>query len=107
MFCDIVTPDGEAFQGDPRWVLRRNLQRARDLGYTFYVGPEVEYFYFADSGSEPQILDRGGYFDLTPLDVAQEYRRNTIMALEHLGIPVESSESARDRPQAFRRIDDG
>ena len=91
MFCDIVTPDGESFQGDPRWVLRRNLGRARNLGYTLYVGPEVEYFYFADSGAEPKILDRGGYFDLTPMDVAQEYRRSTIMALERLGIPVESS----------------
>ena len=91
MFCDIVTPDGEPFQGDPRWVLRRNLERAHGLGYSFYVGPEVEYFYFRDSGPEPEVLDRGGYFDLTPLDVAQEYRRATIMALEALGIPVESS----------------
>ncbi len=91
MFCDIVRPNGESFTGDPRWVLRRNLNRARNLGYTFYVGPEVEYFYFADSGPDPQILDRGGYFDLTPLDVAQEYRRTTIVALERLGIPVESS----------------
>jgi len=71
--------------------LKRNLQRAADLGFTFYVGPEVEYFYFADSGPHPQTLDRGGYFDLTPLDVAQEYRRKTIMALENLGIPVEAS----------------
>lgn len=91
MFCNVVTPDGVPFQGDPRSVLRRNLERAHQLGYTFYVGPEVEYFYFADSGPEPQILDRGGYFDLTPLDVAQEYRRSTIVALERLGIPVESS----------------
>ena len=60
MFCDIVTPNGESFTGDPRWVLRRNLDRARKLGYAFYVGPEVEYFYFADSSPEPQILDRGG-----------------------------------------------
>ncbi len=91
MFCNIVTPDGEPFEGDPRSVLQRNLRRAADLGYTFYVGPEVEYFYFADSGPEPETLDRGGYFDLTPLDVAQEYRRSTITALESLGIPVESS----------------
>jgi glutamine synthetase len=91
MFCNITTPDGEAFEGDPRSVLQRNLRRAADLGYTFYVGPEVEYFYFADAGPEPVPLDRGGYFDLTPLDVAQEYRRRTIMALESLGIPVESS----------------
>lgn len=88
MFCDIITPDGEPFPGDPRFVLRRNLQKAADLGYTFYVAPEIEYFYFADSSPNPQVLDRGGYFDLTPLDVAQEYRRTTIMTLEKLGIPV-------------------
>ena len=91
MFCGLTTPDGEPFEGDPRSVLQRNLARAADLGYTFMVGPEVEYFYFADAGPEPQLLDRGGYFDLTPLDVAQEYRRRTIMALESLGIPVEAS----------------
>ncbi|NQV06418.1 glutamine synthetase [bacterium] len=91
MFCNIVTPDGDTFQGDPRSVLQRNLDRAADLGFSFYVGPEVEYFYFEDSGPEPKALDRGGYFDLTPLDVAQEYRRTTIMALESLGIPVELS----------------
>jgi glutamine synthetase len=91
MFCNIVMPDGEPFEGDPRSVLQRNLQRAADLGYTFYVGPELEYFYFADSGEEPRALDRGGYFDLTPLDVASEYRRHTITALEALGISVESS----------------
>jgi glutamine synthetase len=91
MFCSLTTPDGEPFEGDPRSVLQRSLQRAADLGYTFMVGPEVEYFYFADAGPDPQTLDRGGYFDLTPLDVAQEYRRRTIMALESLGIPVEAS----------------
>ena len=91
MFCDILTPDGEPFDGDPRFVLRRNLQRAQELGYSFYVGPELEYFYFEDSSPQPQVLDRGGYFDLTPLDVAHEYRRKTIDYLEALGIPVESS----------------
>ncbi|HSF86116.1 MAG TPA: glutamine synthetase family protein [Acidimicrobiia bacterium] len=91
MFCNIVTPEGEPFAGDPRWVLSRNLERAHQLGYTFYVGPEIEYFYFRDSSPEPEVLDRGGYFDLTPLDVAQEYRRRTIITLERLGIPVESS----------------
>ncbi len=91
MFCDIHTPDGEPFAGDPRTVLKKNLARASDLGYTFYVAPELEFFYFADSGPEPVTLDRGGYFDLTPLDVAQEYRRKTINALEHMGIPVEHS----------------
>ena len=91
MFCDIVRPDGTPFEGDPRSVLRRNLKRAQEMGFSFYVGPEVEYFYFRDSSPEPEVLDQGGYFDLTPLDVAQEYRRETIMALERLSIPVESS----------------
>jgi glutamine synthetase len=91
MFCDILTTDGEPFEGDPRWVLKRNLRRAAEMGYGFYVGPELEYFYFEDTSPEPKVLDRGGYFDLTPLDVAQEYRRTTINALEQLGIPVEYS----------------
>ena len=91
MFCDIVTPDGAAFEGDPRTVLKRNLAKAGELGFTFYVAPELEFFYFADSGPEPRVLDRGGYFDLTPLDVAQEYRRTTINAIEQMGIPVEHS----------------
>jgi glutamine synthetase len=91
MFCDIYTPDGEPFDGDPRNVLKRNLERASEMGYTFFAAPELEFFYFQDSGPEPQVLDRGGYFDLTPLDVAQEYRRKTINALEQLGIPVEHS----------------
>jgi len=91
MFCDIVRPDGSPFEGDPRSVLRTNLERAHGLGYSFYVGPEVEYFYFRDASPEPEVLDQGGYFDLTPLDVAQQYRRETIMALERLSISVESS----------------
>lgn len=90
VFCDITTPDGAPFAGDPRYVLKRNLQRAADLGYTFYVGPELEFFYFKNSeGTE--VLDRGGYFDLTPLDVASDFRRKTIFYLESLGIPVEYS----------------
>ena len=91
MFCDIYTPDGEPFSGDPRIVLKRNLERASEIGYTFNAAPELEFFYFEDSGPEPVVLDRGGYFDLTPLDVAQEYRRDTINALEHMGIPIEHS----------------
>lgn len=91
MFCDIYTPDGEPFAGDPRTVLKRNLDRASEMGYTFYAAPELEFFYFQDSGTDPQVLDHGGYFDLTPLDAAQEYRRRTINALEQLGIPIEHS----------------
>ena len=90
MFCDILRPGGEPFEGDPRYVLKRNLKRAADMGYTFYVGPELEYFYFRDSqGTEP--LDQGGYFDMTPLDVATDLRRETVLNLEEMGIGVEYS----------------
>jgi glutamine synthetase len=90
MFCDIKMPGGEPFEGDPRHVLKRNLKRAADLGYTYYVGPELEYFYFKDSnGTEP--LDQGGYFDMIPLDVATDLRRDTVLTLEEMGIGVEYS----------------
>lgn len=90
MFCDVLLPDGSPFEGDPRWVLRRNLQRASDAGFTFFVAPELEYFYFTDS-REPTPLDNGGYFDLTPIDTSSDLRRGTILALEAMGIPVEYS----------------
>ena len=90
MFCDIHQPDGTPFPGDPRFVLKRNLERAAALGFTFYVGPEVEFFYFKDSEST-QPLDLGGYFDLTPLDSASDLRRETVLTLEEMGIGVESS----------------
>jgi glutamine synthetase len=90
MFCDILKPGGEPFEGDPRYALKRNLKRIADMGYTFYVGPELEYFYFRDSnGTEP--LDEGGYFDLTPLDMASDLRRDTVLTLEEMGIGVEYS----------------
>ena len=88
MFCDIHQPDGTRFDGDPRGVLKRQLDRAAELGFTFYVGPELEYFYFRDSGGT-EFLDQGGYFDLTPLDVATDYRKRTVQYLEAMGIPVE------------------
>ena len=90
IFCDILQPNGDSFEGDPRYILKRNLKRAADLGFTFYVGPELEYFYFADSEGTT-TLDRGGYFDLTPLDAATDLRRETILALEEMGIAVEAS----------------
>ena len=90
MFCDLVTPDGEPFAADPRQVLRRQLRRAADLGFTFYVHPEMEFFLF-ESADEPRPLDRGSYFDLTPLDVQQDLRRQAIMTLEQMGISVESA----------------
>ena len=91
MFCDIVTPAGDPFEGDPRWALKRNLQRLSERGYTLDIAPELEFYYFTDASPAREVLDRGGYFDLTPLDVAQEYRRRSIVVLEQLGIPVESS----------------
>jgi glutamine synthetase len=91
MFADVLEPDGTPYKGDPRWALKRNLKKAADLGYTYYVGPELEYFYFKNSEGKPEILDRGGYFDLTPLDVATELRRETILTLEEMGIKVEYS----------------
>jgi glutamine synthetase len=90
MFADIYEPDGTPYKGDPRWVLRRTLKKAQEKGYTLYVGPELEYFYFKGSDGT-EILDKGGYFDLTPLDVATELRRETILTLEAMGIRVEYS----------------
>jgi len=90
MFCDILRPGGEPFEGDPRYILKRNLKRAADMGYTFYVGPELEFFYFQDSdGTVP--LDHGGYFDMTPRDAAIEMRKDTVLLLEDMGIGVEYS----------------
>jgi glutamine synthetase len=91
MFADIYEPDGTPYKGDPRWVLKRNLKKAQDLGYTFYVGPELEYFYFKSAEGKPATLDDGGYFDLTPMDSATELRRETILTLEAMGIHVEYS----------------
>lgn len=90
MFCDILTPDGQPFEGDPRHVLKRNIERASDLGYTFYVGPELEFFYFKNSSST-DLLDSSGYFDQAPSDLATDLRRDTVLMLEDMGIPVEYS----------------
>lgn len=88
MFCDIYWPGGKPFEGDPRYVLKRNLKRAEDMGYTFNVGPELEYFYFQNS-NDTKFLDQGGYFDLTPPDIATDLRRETILILDQMGIQVE------------------
>jgi len=90
MFCDIYEPSGKPFEGDPRYVLKRNLAKAKELGFTYNVGPELEYFYFNNAKS-PEPLDQGGYFDLVPLDVAQDLRRDTILTMQSLGIKVEYS----------------
>ena len=90
MFCDIHWPGGQPFEGDPRYVLKRNLKRAADMGYTCYVGPELEYFYFRSS-EDTGLLDRGGYFDVTPPNVASDLRRETVITLQEMGIAVEYS----------------
>ena len=86
-------PGGEPYEGDPRWILRRALKRAEELGFDAYnIGPELEYFYFRSAKPEdgvPEVLDEGGYFDLTTLDAGSDVRRETILALEKMGIHVE------------------
>ncbi len=92
IICDILNLDGTPFEGDPRQVLRRNLDRARQRGFSFYVAPEIEYFYFApDDDGSPVPLDGGSYFDLTTADVVGSLRKRTIQTLEAMGIPVEYS----------------
>ena len=89
MICDVVTPDGERYEGDPRHVLRLALERMRAMGFdTFNVGPELEYFLFKDDkGTE--TLDEGGYFAMTTMDAASDLRQDTVAALEGMGIPIE------------------
>ncbi|MGZ6729112.1 MAG: glutamine synthetase beta-grasp domain-containing protein, partial [Gaiellaceae bacterium] len=85
MLCDIVTPDGQSYEGDSRYALRRALERMREMGFdTFNVGPELEYFLFKDDkGTE--TLDEGGYFAMTTMDAASELRQETVRALETVG----------------------
>src|SRR4051795_6418394 len=93
VFCDIHNIDGTPFDGDPRQVLRRNLQAARAAGFTFLVAPDIEFFYFSppEKGLAPVPLDEGGFFDLTTTDVAGTLRKQTIRTLETMSIPVEYS----------------
>jgi len=90
MFCDIMNPDGTNYMGDPRYVLKRILAKIAKQGYTYYVGPELEFFYFAND-SEAEILDQAGYFDGLPVDRGTDLRRQTIFALQSMGIRVEYS----------------
>jgi len=108
MFCDIQLPNGAPYEGDPRQILRRAVARAQDMGYDHYfVGPELEFFYFTDS-KHPEPLDQGGYFDLTTLDAASDLRRETVLALEAMGIHVEYShhEVAPSQHEIDMRYDD-
>ena len=90
MFADIIDTKGAPFVGDPRQCLKRHVKKAADMGYIFYVGPEIEFFYFQNSESA-KTLDQGGYFDLTSLDAGSDLRRETVLNLEEMGIGVESS----------------
>ena len=89
MICDVVTPDGAPYEGDPRYILRKALDRMKGMGFdAFNVGPELEYFLFEDDkGTE--TIDEGGYFAMTAQDAATEVRNDTIHALEAVGIPIE------------------
>lgn len=91
MICDVEYPDGRPYEFDPRQVLKRNLRRAEERGLIFYVGPELEYFYFKQPTTPLETLDEGGYFDLTPLDVASDLRRDTVLVLQEMGIKVDYS----------------
>jgi glutamine synthetase len=108
MFCDILNPDGTNYEGDPRYVFKRLLNKVADMGYTFYIGPELEYFYFKNNKCT-EILDTGGYFDSRPLDLGSNLRRDTIFALQSMGIDVEYShhEVAPSQHEIDLRYDEG
>ena len=90
IFCDVRTPRGEPFIGDPRHVLKRNLERLASLGYIYYVGPELEYFYLRDAET-PEPLDTYGYYDQLSSHPASDLRRDTVLNLAEMGIPVKYS----------------
>ncbi|MFH1914293.1 MAG: glutamine synthetase family protein [Pseudomonadota bacterium] len=108
MFCDVVNPDGSPFAADSRYVLKRVMGMAAEKGFTFYVGPELEFFLFADDKST-QVLDSGGYFDAPPLDLGNNIRRDIIFALGAMGIQVEYShhEVAPSQHEIDLRYQDG
>ena len=98
MFCDIRTPRGEPFVGDPRFVLKRNLERLSRLGFTYYVGPELEFFYFKNANT-PDPLDDSGYFDQLSGPSSADLRRDTVLNLAEMGIPVKYSHHEAARGQ--------
>ena len=109
MFCDVLNPDGTPYEGDPRYVFKRLLKKVAAQGFTFYLGPELEYFYFKDNAGT-EILDTGGYFDSRTMDtVGSDLRRDTIFALQSMGIQVEYShhEVAPSQHEIDLRYDEG
>jgi glutamine synthetase len=94
IICDVHTTDGQPFAGDPRYILKKTLKEATDMGFSFNVGPELEFFFFhTDSEGNPTTIthDDGGYFDLAPIDLGEEARRDICIALEDLGFDIEAS----------------
>ena len=108
MFCDILQPDGTPYEGDQRYVFKRVLKKAADKDFTLYLGPELEYFYF-ESNDAPKVIDKGGYFDARPLDMGSDLRRETIFALQDMGIQIEYShhEVAPSQHEIDMRYDEG
>lgn len=90
MLCDVLNPDRTPYKGDPRYVLKKTLDKAKSKGFTFYIGPELEFFVFKNEKTT-EILDEGGYFDITTLDAGNEVRREIILTLEKMGVQVEYS----------------
>jgi len=108
MFCDVLNPDGTPYEGGTRHVLKRLLEKLAKQGLTYYVGPELEYFYFKDNACT-EVLDKGGYFDARPLDLGANLRRETIFALQSMDIRVEYShhEVAPSQHEIDLRFDEG
>lgn len=98
VFCDVCTPDCKPFAGDPRYALRRMFRKAEKAGYLLNVGAELEYYYFPDEHT-PEPLDNVGYFDLSVSDAARDLRRNTVLTLEKMSVPVEYTFHAAGRSQ--------
>ncbi|MDP8236246.1 MAG: glutamine synthetase family protein [Candidatus Erginobacter occultus] len=98
LICDIQDPYGNPYPGDPRYVLKKALKKAADLGYAFRVGPEMEFFYFKNDRA-PECLDQSGYFDLTPPDLGTDLRRETAQALEAMGMKTECTHHEVARSQ--------
>jgi glutamine synthetase len=90
MFCDVLQPDGSHYEGDPRYVLKKVTKKLAEQGFTAYMGPELEFFFF-ESHDIPKFLDKGGYFDNKPLDMGGDLRREIIFTLQDMGIRVEYS----------------
>ena len=94
LICDVYTPDGKPFEGDPRWILKKTIKEANDLGYSFDVGPECEFFLFhTDDNGLPTTLshEKAGYFDLGPNDLGENIRRDMVLTLEDMGFEIEAS----------------